>query len=122
MKASYQKIFYPLVLLLLVVAVAPAYAYPDFHSNTNGWNYGNFSQAKAYVSGWWWGTDYCNPPGYPFVHTHWWDIDDDYPYGKSVPFYDFGQCGYNTAWTTTTVNLQNAYGQWFKDSEACAAI
>ena len=114
MKTSYQKIFYPLIILLLVVAVAPAYAYPDFHEAHDGWKYGPHGKgAYSYVSGWWWGTDYCDP----FTFVHGWSPSDAYHTTAH-----WGQCGYNTAWTRTDVYWQDQYGQYHLDVEAFAAI
>lgn len=116
MKVSYQKCFYPLILLLLVCTVTPVLA-QQWHENSNGWNWGNFTGAYAYVGGYWWGTAYCDPPDYPFYFV-WGHYPSD---AYWVPDY-FGQCGYNYAWTKTTVYWKNAWGQYFVDSQAFAAI
>lgn len=118
MKNSLNKYFCLLISLLLVGTVTSVLAYPEWHENSNGWNYGTHGTAAyAYVGGWWWGTAYCNPPGYPFIHI----------YGHSPPeaYWEpahFGQCGYNTAWTRTKVYWQDQYGQYHLDIQAFAAI
>jgi hypothetical protein len=122
MKASYQKFFYPLILLLLVGVVTPAFAYPDWHENSNGPNYGSFSWAYAYVGGWWWGTSYCGLSGGGCTHSWNYWIDPNYPYGKDPKMTNFSSCGYNYAWTKTVVKLQDSFGYWFIDSQALASI
>jgi hypothetical protein len=118
MKTSTQKILCPLILLFAVVAVAPAFAYPELHQNSNGWIFGTHgTKAYAYVSGWWWGTEYCNPPGYPFTFAH-----RIYPNGAYWEPGEWGQCGTNYAYSRTDVYWKDQYGEYHLDSEAFAAI